>query len=99
MIGIDDDLHRIPDVVEIEILLRRRRGKPGARRISVLYPEHPPAADSQIGIMIEPEEGRDRWYPFPNIAPDHDPTVRRDVVRKQQVRVVEVVGEQRSPRY
>ncbi len=79
VIGIDDNFHRIANVVEIELRHGLRRREIGTRRIGVLHPEHSPIADHQIGIMIEPEERSDGAHPFPYIAPDHDPAVVRDV--------------------
>ena len=79
VIGIDDDLHRIANIVEIEVLRWLRRGEVGTRRVGVLHPEHPPIADDQIRIVVEPEERSDRSYSFPDIAPDHDPAVGGDV--------------------
>ena len=79
VVSIDDNLHRIANVVEIEVLRRLRGREIGTRRVGVLHPEHPPTADDQIGIVIEPEEGSDGANPFLDIAPDHGPAVGRDV--------------------
>src|SRR4030088_831604 len=49
--------------------------------------------------MIEPEERRDRSYPFLDIAADHDPAVGSDVARENQVRVVEVISKQAPPHH
>ena len=79
VIGIDDDLHGIADVVEIEVRRRLRRRKIVARRIGILHPEHPALADDQIGVTIKGQEWGDRAYPLLNTAPDHYSAVVGDV--------------------
>ncbi len=79
VICIDNNLHRIANVVEVDAWGRLRRGEIGARRVGVLHPEHPPVADNEVWIMIEPEEWCDRMHPLLDITPDHDPAVGRDV--------------------
>ena len=48
--------------------------------------------------MVEAEERGDRAHPFLDVAADHDPAFAGDVAREQQVHVVEVPGEEGSPR-
>ena len=81
VIGIDDDLYRITDVIEIETLRRLRIGKIVTRRIGILHPKQPSAADYQIRVMVEAEGWGDRAHPILDDAMNHDPTVGRDVAR------------------
>ena len=96
VIGVDDDLHRIADVVKIEVLRGLCIGKIIARRIGILHPEQPPVADHQIGVVVEAQERGDRAHPFLDIAADHNSTVAGVVAREQQVNVVEVIGEEQD---
>ena len=98
VIGIDNHLYRIADVVEVDALRGLRIGKIAARRIGILHPEQPPIVDHQIGVVVEAQERGDRAYPFPDVAAEHDPAVAGDVAREQQVHILEVPGEEDSPR-
>src|ERR1035437_10417142 len=69
---VDNDLHRITNVVEIETLRRLCIGKIVARRIGVLDPDQSPVADHQIGVVIEAQERGDCAHPFLDVAADEE---------------------------
>ena len=81
-----------------ELGQRLRVGEIATRRIGILHPEEPPLADHEVGVLVEAEERGNRPHPFLDVATEHDPTVAGDVAGEQQVRVVEIPGEEGSRR-
>jgi hypothetical protein len=97
VIGIDNHFHRIANVVDVAVGLRLGVGEPPACGVGVLYPIEPPVADHHIGVVIKLQERRDRLHTILNVAMEHDPAVVDDVAAEQDVDVVQIPGEQRSP--
>src|SRR5262245_66473510 len=98
VLGINDYLHRIANVVQTELLHRLCVRKIVARRIGVLYPVQLASADHQIRIVVEAEEWGNRAHLFLDVAADHDATIVGDVARKRQVYVTEVPRKEVFPK-
>ena len=65
VIGIDNNLDRVPNVVELAPEGRRLSvRKIVARRVGILDPEEPPVADHEVWVLIQPKEGSDRLHPL-----------------------------------
>src|SRR5208283_5384889 len=99
VVGVDDDLHRISDVICSFIRKGLGIGEPIACRVSVLHPEEPPVADYHIGVMVQAEEGGNCPNAVLDVATEQNTTFARDVVGEEDVQVVEIPGEEGPSRY
>ena len=99
VVGVDDDLHRISDVIRSSTGKRLSIGEPIARRVSVLHPEEPPVAHHHIGVMVQAEEGGNCANAILDVATDKNAALARDVIGEQDVQVVEIPGEEGPPHH
>ncbi len=84
VVGVDHDLHRIPDVVaELGDHLRIRVSVAGGVRVE--DPSEPAFGDHQIGVVVEPQEGDDLAHALDDVAVHQHPAFVVDVLRKQNL--------------
>src|SRR4029077_14517435 len=93
VIGIDDDLDRVADVVRPPVRKSLRVGEPAAPGVGVPYPEETPRADHQIGVTVEAQKRGYRFHPVRNVAAEQDARAVGEIAAEQYVRVVEIPGE------
>ena len=94
VIGVDDDFHRIADVIQTFPAQRLGIGEPVAGRISILYPKDPTVADDRIGVLVETEKRGDRLNAFGDVATEKNAALTRNGAGEQDVGVVEIPGEE-----
>ena len=100
--GVDHDLDRIADVIElVGILLAVETGGgafgnriPVGCGVGVENPENALGRDDDVGIVIELEERREFAHPFDDVAMEQGPAFAADVDREEQVFIPEVDGKQ-----
>ena len=85
VIGVDDRLDRVADVVDATHPLRVRVAI--ADRVPVGDPVEPPLRDDEVGILIEAQVGRDPVEPVENVAMEEDPALTGDVVGEEQLHI------------
>ena len=104
-VGVDHDLDRVGDVVELARQARRgrhpgRRGilgvrVVGGRRIGVHDPPQLIVEHHAVGVGIVLEEGRRLLDPLGDVAVVDDARLRGDLARQEDVGVAEAQGERR----
>ena len=97
LVGVDDDLDRVPDVVaEPGDALGVR--EPVGGRVAVHDPgEVPVGADDQVRVGVESKERRDPAHALADLAVEQDPALRRDLGAQEDAVGAEADGEEEPP--
>ncbi len=92
VVGIDDDLHRVPDVVDAaggrRVRIARTRG------VGVPDPAQSPVGHDQVRVRVVGEERCDRGHPLTNLPVEHHASLGADVVAQQDLQRAESKAEQ-----
>ena len=80
VVGIDDDLDRIADIVQPQLWEGPGVGERGTRGVGILHPHEPPRTDHHIGVVVQTEERGNRPHAVLDGAAHHDPAVSGDIV-------------------
>src|SRR4029079_7743304 len=96
VVGVDDHLDRIADVVELSMRGGLSVRKVAAGYVGIYDPEQALVADHEIWILIQAQKRSDRLHPLLDGAPEHDPAFAGDVAADQNVWIVEEPSKESS---